>query len=205
MHRASQLVLPLRSHGGRRPGAGRKPRGAKPLVSHAPRPRFEKALPVLVTLRFAGHVWNLRSARCYRLIRRAFESSRGRFGMRLIEFSVLGNHLHLIVEADGSESLSRGIQGLSIRIAKALNRLMDGRGRVFADHYHERLLTTPTELVNAIAYVLGNAAHHYGEKHRDPYSSAGARELLAAPQGWLLRRGWRRARCIPSGMPPLRD
>ena len=43
--------MPLRSHGGRRPGAGRKPKGPKALVSHAPRPRFEKPAPVHVTLR----------------------------------------------------------------------------------------------------------------------------------------------------------
>ena len=48
----------------------------------------------------------------------------GRFGLRVFDFSVQGNHLHLIVEADSSESLSRGMQGLCIR-AQA-----DARGRV---------------------------------------------------------------------------
>jgi len=121
------------------------------LVSHRARPRFDKPTPVLVTLRVDWHVWNLRSRRCFRAIAACFERSLGRFGLRLIEFSVLGNHLHLIVEADDTESLSRGMQGLSVRVAKALNRVMGSRGRVFADHYHARLLGTPTELVNAIA------------------------------------------------------
>ena len=74
---------------------------------------------------------------------------------------MLGNHLHLVVEADGGAVFSRGMQGLDIRIARAVNRVMKARGRVFADDYHARLLGTPTEVVNAIAYVLGNRVHHY--------------------------------------------
>src|SRR5207244_7636675 len=94
----------------------------------------------------------------------------GRLGLRVIEYSVLGNHVHFIVEADDTEALSRGMQGLGIRIAKALNALMGCSGAVFADHYDGRLLATPTQLVRAIAYVLGNHEHHYGSNGRDPFS-----------------------------------
>jgi REP element-mobilizing transposase RayT len=186
-----QLNFP--SHGGRRPGAGR-PRGAH--VSHGLRPRFSRVTPVHVTLRMRDHVWNLRSGRSFRRIRAAFAKARGRFGARLVEFSVQGNHLHLIVEADGNEALSRALQGLCIRIAKALNRMMGRRGPVFGDHYHARLLRSPTELVRAIAYVLGNAARHFGRRGADPYSSRApeAAAVLAAPRSWLLREGWRRAK-----------
>jgi hypothetical protein len=54
-------------------------------------------------------------------------------------------------------------------------------------------------LVNAIRYVLGNHSHHYGEKGTDRFSSAvlapaEREQVLAAPGGWLLRWGWKRAR-----------
>ena len=191
MMRSQQCQLPF--HGGPRPGSGR-PRGNR--TSHAARPRFGKPTPVHVTLRVRDHVFNLRSGRAFRRIRACFAKSCGRFGARLVEFSVQGNHLHLIVEADSSASLSRALQGLSIRIAKALNSMMKRAGAVFADHYHSRLLQTPTELVRAIRYLLGNAAHHFGAVGTDGFSSAalpeGAPEL-AVPVGWLLRRGTRRA------------
>ena len=192
-----QLALELPERGGERPGAGRKPKGSRALVSHAARPRFEKPTPVHVTLRVARHVWNLRSGRSFRRIARCFENSRGRLGCRLIEFSVQGNHLHLIVEADSNDALSLGMQGLCIRIAKTLNALMKLSGRVFADHYHSRLLPTPTELVNAMMYVLQNFAHHFGDGAADdPYSSTECDRaaLLAAPVCWLLRVGWKRAK-----------
>jgi putative transposase len=174
-------------------------------VSHRARARFEKPTPVHVTVRVRPRVWNLRSRRCFQALNACFRASLGRFGLRLIEFSILGNHLHLVVEADDNESLSSGMQGLAVRIAKALNRLMGSRGPVLADHYHARLLRTPTELVNAIAYVLGNAAHHYGEDAAsDPFSSANCdREvLLAKPKSWLLRVGWQRGKRKPPDCHP---
>jgi len=137
------------------------------------------------------HVWNLRSRRSFRRLQDCFEKSRDRLGVRLIEFSVQGNHLHLVVEANSSDALGRAMQGLCIRIAKTLNQMMSRAGSVFADHYHAHLLTTPAELVNAIRYLLGNAARHLGEGGPDPFSSEKLPDrdrLVAEPRGFLLRR-----------------
>src|SRR5260370_17969558 len=180
--------MKLPQWGGKRTGAGRKPKGARPLVSHKARPRFEKAAPIHVPLRVAAHVWTLRSRRCARAIESAFAGARERFGLRLSEFAILGNHLHLLVEADSHLALSRGMQSLNIGIARRLNRVMRRSGRVFADHYHSRRLRSPTELVNAVAYVLGNHAHHFGGAvRRDPVffrfarrTEARARSLASA-------------------------
>jgi putative transposase len=194
-----QLSFHLRTHGGRRVHAGRKPKGKKALVSHAARPRFDKVMPAHVTLRVRDDVPSLRSSKRFARIREVFAAARQRFGLRIIDFSVLGNHLHFIVEADGSASLSRGMQGLNIRLAKALNMLLSREGRVFADHYHARLLRSPTELATSIGYVLENAEHHYGDSGIDPCSSS-ARDAIDAvtdPQGWLLCFGWRRSRKKP--------
>jgi len=178
-------------HGGRRLGAGRK-RGNK--ASHHPRPAFDRPMPAHVTLKVREDVPSLRSSRRFATIKRSFAAARGLHGLRLVEFTVLSNHLHLVVEADSSVALAKGMQGLNVRLAKALNALLRRRGRVFADHYHSRLLRTPTELTRAIRYVLGNAFHHYGDDCAAFSSSEpGALELLAVPRGWLLRVGWRRA------------
>jgi len=199
MPRPKQLELDLPRRGGSRRGAGRKPKGRTALVSHASRPRFNKPMAVHVTVRVHQRVWSLRSRRCYRVITAAFAAARGRFGLRLIEFAILGNHLHLVVEADHNQALSRGMQGLGVRIARAMNRLMGTRGAVLGDHYHANMLETPTKLVSAIAYVLNNATHHYGIEGPDPFSSAvcDRQLLLCVGVSWLLRVGWRRARRRP--------
>jgi len=151
---------------------------------------------VHVVMRMRRHVWGLRSTRSWCRIRPAFAAACDRFGMRLIESSIQGNHIHLIVEADNQRALSRGMQGLSVRIAKAMNAMMHRRGAVFADHYFANVLESPTKVVNAIRYVQGNHTHHFGEQGTDPYSSWSLEEhdraaILARPRSWLLRVGWR--------------
>jgi REP element-mobilizing transposase RayT len=62
--------------------------------------------------------------------------------LRVAQFSVESNHLHLLVEADGTRALTHGMRGLTIRIAKAVNRVLGRRGRVWGDRFHARPLTT---------------------------------------------------------------
>jgi putative transposase len=199
MREPVQLEFPR--HGGRREGAGR-PAGDR--VSHHRRPAFDRIAPALVTLKLKRDVPSLRSSRRFAVIRQELIAARGRLGMRVVEFAVLGEHLHFVVEADSSVCLSRGMQGLCSRIAKALNRLLRRTGGFFADHYHSRVLRSPKELVTAIRYVLTNTQHHYGNAGVDWCCSAApdAGEVRAEPTGWLLTTGWRRGRWPRGGPPP---
>ena len=163
-----------------------------------------------VTLRVLERVWNLRSRRCFRRIAAAFKGVHGRRAFRLVEYAILGNHLHLIVEAADAAQLARGLQSLEIRVAKGLNKLMKTRGAVFADRYHAHILRTPTEVANALRYVRGNFAVHAARRGDvtpdvvDEYSSAALvdrvlpREqdgpLVSAPETWLLNSGWKLGR-----------
>lgn len=141
----------------------------------------------------ARHVYNLRSRRCFSAVGRALAAAAERFGVRIVQFSVQGNHMHLVVEAATNEALSQAMHGLGVRVAKGLNRVMNRRGRVFADRYHARVLRTPTEVRRALAYVSENATHHGIAPGRDPYASPRTDVPLPEPQTWLLRAGWRRA------------
>jgi REP-associated tyrosine transposase len=195
-----QLRLHARSKSGRggyRERAGR-PKKPGAGMSHLRRPVFERRLPVHVTLRMQRHVYNLRSRRCYAALERAFLAGGSRFGLRLTGFSIQGNHIHMLVEALDHRALSRGIQGLSIRMAKGLNRVMRRRGPVFADRYHGHVLRTPTETARAINYVRENARKHaaargeiYSPGYVDPYSSAAHPEVVRVAETWMLREGWR--------------
>jgi REP element-mobilizing transposase RayT len=178
----------------RRRKPGRKP-GKLRAVPHRLRPRFARRMPVHVTLRVRPHVYNLRARRCFRPLSRAFRGGRDQFGFTLNEFSVQGNHLHFIVEADDHIALAKGMQGLAIRMAKALNRVMGRSGTVFAQRYHSHILRTVTEVRNALRYVLHNLQQHATEWGRpiapswlDPLSSSAAgHDATAPPHTWLLK------------------
>jgi REP element-mobilizing transposase RayT len=191
-----ELFLPRAPRrGGKRPNAGRKPAGARAGVSHARRERLARRLPVHVTVRMARHVYNLRSRRSFSVVGRAIGIAAERFGVRIIEFSVQGNHMHLVVEAAAHEALSRAMQGFSIRVARDLNAMMKRAGRVFGDRYHAHVLRTPAEARRAVLYVRNNHRRHMAQVGKtvprayvDPFSSSGASIALPAPRTWLLER-----------------
>ena len=169
--RPRQGELPFRSWGGARPGAGRKPNGPKAGVSHLRRAALPAHTPAHVTLRLRAGLPSLRRRSLFRRVHRALIEGRERFGFRVCEYSVQGNHIHLIAEAPDRRALWRGLQGLCVRIARTVNRELARRGGVFADRYHARPLKTPLEVRNALRYVLQNNAHHRGVQ-RAPRPSA---------------------------------
>src|SRR5881296_704366 len=207
MARTLQLSLPSpRTWGGRRAGAGRKlTPGRRPSVPHRPRPAHVQAHPVHVTLRSGQAVRCLRAGRVFLAVRRALTAA-SHAGFRILHFSIQDDHVHLIVEADDTRALGRGVRGLAIRVARAVNRALGRRGAIWGDRYHARALTTPRAVRHAIVYVLLNRRKHCeGERGLDPCSSApwfdGWRESIPPVAGsapvvrartWLAAVGWRR-------------
>ena len=220
--KTKQLALDLRRtrRGGVRQGAGRKPAaGREGFVKHVARPAHDAETPVHVVARVVRGVPYLRSQRMFAAVRvmiaRASEK-----GLRVLHFSVQANHLHLIVEADEREALARGIQRLLSRIALALNGIARRRGKVWRDRYFRQDLTSPQQVRNALVYVLFNVRKHAQDSDEevalwrdsvDPYSSTAWLDgwseesrplagglasfgppIVAAPQSWLFRDGWKR-------------
>lgn len=205
-------------HGGSRPGAGR-PRGRK-TVSHDAREAFAPRFPVHVTWRVVEGVRSLRREAVLDVVRAKLAAHASGDAFRVVEFNVLGDHLHLVVEASGKEALWHGLQGLAVRLVRAINKTFDRKGELFAERYHARVLRTSREVRNVLRYVLLNARHHAAERGQklardwvDPYSSGpwfdGWRAPIrsdapwlerrrkrarptAAARTWLLASGWRR-------------
>ena len=198
--------------GGPRPGAGR-PRLPR-SESHRRRPPVSPTTPHHLTLRVARGVWNLRAQRCFRPLC-AVLAAMQRDSFRVVHYSVQGNHLHLIVEAADRAALVYAVRGLAVRVARALNRVMGRKGPVLGRRTHTRALTSPSQVRNAVRYVLQNRAHHFPtDDYLDPCSSApwfadwaslGVSRprtlrgpdpppcVAARPRTWLLRAGYVRA------------
>jgi len=202
--RPIQLELRPRTWGGKRPRAGRKPSGRKVGVPHRARPVHDARHPVHVTLRTCHGLPSLRMDPIFPAVRRGLaQASRG--GLRVLQFSVQHDHVHLLVEALDVR-VPRGLQGLAIRIAKGVNRILGRRGRVWSDRFHARALRTPREVRNALVYVLHNWKKHvpgargldwrssaiWFQGWRVPIQSMKGRAPVVAPRTWLAAIGWRR-------------
>jgi REP element-mobilizing transposase RayT len=119
--RVRQSVFGFVNRGGKRRGAGRKPKGEVALVSHAKRAQHASRFPLHVTLKLEQGLPSLRQTPPFRIVKRALAVATDRFGCRVVHYSVQSNHLHLIVETEDNRSLARGMNGLAVRIARTLN------------------------------------------------------------------------------------
>src|SRR5882672_8180190 len=196
------LDLPRRGRPFKKDG---EPRG------HRVRPALAARFPVHVTLKVLGGAPYLRRGVCFRAVRAAFVAGKQKDGFRLVHFTVQGNHLHLICEAADRVRLARGMQGLAIRIARRLNRSVGRKGKLLSERYHARILKTPTEVRNAIVYVLNNSRRHekgissgwidpmssapwfngWKWQMREPWMRPTGERPVVAPGTWLLDVGWR--------------
>ncbi len=175
--------------GGKREGAGRKRRPGRRKVAHRKRERFAARYPLHVTLRMADDVPRLRRFRMMRVLAVAFvhgcrreKDGSDRTTFRICQFSIQGNHIHLLCEASNAYELGRGMQAFKVRVTNAINRHVSARGieragTVFADRYHVEVLRNPRQVRNALCYVLQNARRHGAHRYErpgwvDPYSSA---------------------------------
>ena len=158
----------LERRGGARAGAGRKPVGRRAGVEHRPREPFARLAALHVTMRMAFGVYNLRSQRCAYAIEHAMRGGANRFGVRIIQFSIQGNHIHLLVEAPDASQLPRAIKGLGVRLAKAMNRVMRRQGPVIGDRYHSRRLDSSDAVRIVMNYIADNHRRHMSGRKRLP-------------------------------------
>ena len=156
---------------------------------------------------------SLRTVKLVSEIERTFARGCERGEFRLVQYSLQGNHAHLIVEAKDFRALGRGMKAIGSRLARAVNRVFQRSGPVLSDRYHLRVLRTPRQVRNALAYVLLNARRHAAKTGRalsralriDPASSGRwfdgwshsvaiqrgpEPRAVSPPRFWLLTQGW---------------
>ena len=116
-------------------------------VKRCRRPRFARTTVHHVSLRTVDTLPRLRTRAGLEVLERALTGARDHTrvtGFRVLHYALEGNHLHLIIEAEDQTALSRGMQGLSIRLARGWNKACWGsRSTLLSRRTHAFLSTTP--------------------------------------------------------------
>ena len=128
----TQQLIEFRDKDGRRHRPGR-PRSKDSGVPHTKRDEFSPQNPLHITLKICEGLPSMRKRRAFKAVMRSFAGGkhgvRGTGGFRLTQFAVLGNHVHLMVEAESRDHLARAMGGLPavgaprLRVAVDDNRL----------------------------------------------------------------------------------
>ena len=138
------------THGGRRPGSGKKRISSKG-VAHRTREKVSLKNPLHINFKYNTAIKNKQSLK---LLKRAIMNARSH-GLNIIHFSLQYNHVHLIIESQSNECLTRGMRSLTVTFAKGLKK-----GRVQLERYHLHVLRSLRETRNAVNYVLFNQQKH---------------------------------------------
>ncbi len=223
--RVRQLDLPfLPRHCGVRKGAGRKRKGDRARVGHRVRKGFSKLSVLHVTCRIGAGLPSLRAALTVALLMNYLAQVAGKEGFRIVEYSIQGNHIHMIVEAQDDSVLSRAMNGILSGMARLLNRHWKRRGKVFVDRYDAVPVSSPTQCRNTLVYVLANARKHgsrslgpslhtslegegadpcstvpwfpFDPPDDHPLAQPGKPKPASSPKSWLLSNGWRKGGTI---------
>jgi REP element-mobilizing transposase RayT len=183
MPNSPQLKLSFPARRGRPP----KPQKVRnSYIWHRSRPEMPKNIPVHVTLKSdRTQIPTLRNKALFREIRQAMRRARLQ-GIRIIEFSVQTDHIHLLLEPQNKVQLGKSMRAMSISLSKRLTFLLGKKVKAFKERYHLHVLRSFTEVRNAVHYVRSN-----GKKHRvatsagDWYSTAFPRPKMIWTQELL--------------------
>lgn len=106
-----------------------------------------------------------------------------KFGFRLENFCLMGNHFHMVIVPQEGTSLSRILQWILSVFAMAWNRIngLTGQGSVWGQRFFSRILKNFADYLHTFFYIEANPV------------TAG---LVTSPGDWdygsigLRRRGW---------------
>jgi hypothetical protein len=146
--------------GGRRPGAGR-PKDPNAGVPHLERPTLGRDEAAHVVWKLLPEIGSLAKDPMIAALREACGEGDGRFGLEILHVGVLdrsaGAELHVICRAPGRRALAHGLQGLGIRIAKAMNRVLARKGKAFADRYAVKVIDASRDIDTLVGRELATA------------------------------------------------
>lgn len=97
------------------------------------------------------------------------ERAKKKYSFRIENFTIMGNHFHLIIQPGPKQNLSRIMQWIMSRFATAFNRALGLTGHVWGDRFYSAIINSFRDLVHAFDYIDYN-----------PVKAC----LVTSPQSW---------------------
>lgn len=135
MSKQINLNLYRGTQGGRRPGCGRKRIHSKG-VAHRLREKVSIKTPLHINFKYRLHIRNKEKLK---LLKKAILNSQ-RHGLRVLHYSLQSNHVHLMIEATDSKTLTKGMRSITVTMARGINQ-----GKVQLQRYHLHVLRSVRE------------------------------------------------------------
>lgn len=96
-----------------------------------------------------------------------------RYPFRIENFTVMGNHFHLIIQPNQGVSLSRIMQWILSVFAQTYNRLHNLCGHVWGERFFSRIIETLKEYLKIFEYIDNNPVRAGLIDHKEDWAFCG--------------------------------
>ncbi len=114
-----------------------------------------------------------------------FEAKK-RYGLRVLNYNVTSNHIHLLVIDSGSDVIPQSIQLVAGRTAQEYNQRKRRKGAYWEDRYHATAIETDSHLHRCITYIDLNMVRSGVVKHPSEWIFSGYNEIQNPPERFRL-------------------
>lgn len=137
----------------------------------------------------AGQVWHI-TQRCHNkdfLLRYAIDrrrwmywlfQARRRYNLCILNYVVTSNHVHLLLQDCGNNSIPSAIQLLASRTAQEFNKRHGRSGSFWEDRYHATAVQSDSHLLRCMAYIDMNMVRARRVEHPSEWLESGYYESL---------------------------
>lgn len=141
-----------------------------------------------------GYAWHL-TQRCHkkefllkfvrdrRRWRQWLFQAKKRYRLRVLDYMVTSNHIHLLVYDDGRKNvIPRSMQLISGRVGQEYNKRKSRNGSFWGDRYHATAVASGLHLMRCLVYIDLNMVRTGIVKHPSEWESCGYHELQDIPK-----------------------
>jgi len=141
-----------------------------------------------------GYTWHL-TQRCHKrefLLKFARDrrrwchwlfQSKKRYGLRILNYNVTSNHIHLLVYDDGRKNvIPRSMQLISGRVGQEYNQRKSRNGSFWGDRYHATAVESGLHLMRCLVYMDLNMVRAGVVRHPSEWECSGYHELQNIPK-----------------------
>ena len=119
-------------------------------------------------------------------LRWLFEAKK-RFGLRILNYIITSNHIHLLAVDDGERDvIPRSLQLIAGRTGQEYNQRKGRKGAFWEDRYHATAVESGSHLIQCIVYIDLNMVRTGIIDHPSQWSASGYNEMQNPRQRYTL-------------------
>lgn len=110
-----------------------------------------------------------------------FEAKK-RFGLRILNYVVTSNHIHLLVIDSGPDVIPKSLQLIAGRTAQEFNQRKERKGAFWEDRYHATAVERNEHLIRCLVYIDLNMVRAGVVNHPSEWEMNGFNEIQNPPE-----------------------